>query len=86
MFGTYMVGGLEIHNWLVASVNRTTIFAQVLLYADLAIWLVIAVDGAFTRADSEQRDAIRAAASVASNPRQAEPLTPNVDKLRTRDR
>jgi hypothetical protein len=86
LFATYMIGGPEIHGWLTASVNRTTIFAQVLLYADLAIWLVIAVDGAFTRADSEQRDAIRAAASVASNPRQAEPLTPNVDKLRTRDR
>jgi hypothetical protein len=67
-------------------VNRTTIFAQVLLYADLAIWLVIAVDGAFTRADSEQRDVGQSAASVASNPRRTETLTPNVDKLRTRDR
>ena len=86
IFATYTVGGLEIHNWLAASVNRTTIFAQVLLYADLAIWLVIAVDGALTRTDSEQRDAIQAAASVASNPRQREPLTPSVDKLRTRDR
>jgi hypothetical protein len=85
IFGTYLVGGPEIHNWLAASVNRTTIFAQVLLYADLAIWLVIAVDGAFTRAGSEQRDAVPAAACVASNPGQAETLTPNVHKLTTRD-
>jgi hypothetical protein len=86
LFATYMIGGPEIHGWLTASVNRTTIFAQVLLYADLAIWLVIAVDGAFTRADSEQRDVGQSAASVASNPRRTETLTPNVDKLRTRDR
>jgi hypothetical protein len=69
IFVTYVIGGLEIHSWLANSVNRTTVFAQVLLYADLAIWLVIAVDGAFTRADgeplthanSEQRDAVGAA-------------------------
>ena len=86
MFGTYMLGGLEIHNWLAASVNRTTIFAQVLLYADLAIWLVIAVDGAFTRAGGEQRDAVQAAAPATSNPGQAETLTPDVRNLTTRDR
>jgi hypothetical protein len=68
MFATYVVGGLEIHNWLAASVNRTTIFAQVLLYADLAVWLVIAVDGAFPRADGERRDAGQAAASAAIDP------------------
>ncbi len=68
IFATYVAGGLEIHGWLGSSVDRTTIFVQVLLYADLAIWLVIAVDGAFTRADSEpvirpdseQRDALEA--------------------------
>jgi hypothetical protein len=49
IFGTYLVGGLEIHGWLASSVNRTTIFAQVLLYSELAIWLVIAADGAFAR-------------------------------------
>ena len=68
IFATYMVGRLEIHSWLVNSVNRTTIFAQLLLYADLAIWLVIALDGAFARADSEQRDAVQAAASLAGDP------------------
>jgi hypothetical protein len=87
LFATYMIGGPEIHGWLASSVDRTTIFAQVLLYADLAIWLVIAVDGAFTCADGEQRDVGQAAAaSVASNPRQGETLTPNVHKLTTEDR
>jgi len=49
MFATYVVGAFDIHWWLSTSVSRTTIFAQVLLYAELAIWLVIAADGAFTR-------------------------------------
>lgn len=48
VFATYVVGGFEIHGWLQNSVNRTTIFAQVLLYADLAIWMVIALEGAST--------------------------------------
>jgi hypothetical protein len=51
LFGTYVIGGYEIHWWLGTSVSRTTIFVQVLLYAELAIWLVIAVEGAFTRSD-----------------------------------
>ena len=51
LFATYMIGGFEIHWWLGTSVSRTTIFVQVLLYAELAIWLVIAVEGAFTRSD-----------------------------------
>jgi hypothetical protein len=57
LFATYLIGGLEIHWWLGTSVSRTTIFVQVLLYAELAIWLVIAVEGAFTRTDkhSSQR-------------------------------
>ena len=49
IFGTYLIGDLEIHSWLANSVNRTTIFAQVVLYSELAIWLVIAADGAFAR-------------------------------------
>jgi hypothetical protein len=48
IFATYVVGGLEIHSWLASSVYRTTIFAQLLLYADLASWLVITVDGVLT--------------------------------------
>jgi hypothetical protein len=51
IFGTYVVGGFEIHSWLANSVNRTTIFAQIVLYADLLIWGVIAVEGALSRAD-----------------------------------
>jgi len=42
LFVTYVIGKIEIHAWLATSVTRTTIFAQVLLYSDLAIWLVIA--------------------------------------------
>jgi hypothetical protein len=51
LFATYVIGRFEIHWWLGTSVSRTTIFVQVLLYAELAIWLVIAVEGAFTRSD-----------------------------------
>jgi hypothetical protein len=53
IFGTYVFGGLEIHGWLRFSVNRTTIFAQVLLYADLLIWLVIAVESVLSRRQRE---------------------------------
>jgi hypothetical protein len=68
IFGTYVFGAFEIHGWLQNSVNRTTIFAQVLLYADLATWLVIALDGASTHEGCEQRDASPAAVSVAGEP------------------
>jgi hypothetical protein len=47
VFYTYVVGSLEIHSWLASSVNRTTIFAQVVLYTELALWLVIALDRTF---------------------------------------
>lgn len=50
IFGTYLIGDLEIHNWLATSVNRVTIFAQVVLYTDIAVWMVIAAEGAFGRA------------------------------------
>jgi hypothetical protein len=42
---TYVIGGYPIEGWLATSANRTTTFPQVLLYADLAIWLVLAADG-----------------------------------------
>jgi len=48
LFATYVAGGFNIHWWLRSSIFRTTIFAQVVLYADLAIWLVLAVEGAFS--------------------------------------
>jgi hypothetical protein len=47
VFYTYVAGSLEIHSWLASSVNRTTIFAQLLLFSELAMWLVIALDGTF---------------------------------------
>ncbi len=57
IFATYVFGSMEIHWWLGTSVDRTTIFAQLLLYTDLAIWLVIAFgSGTATHAHSEQRD------------------------------
>lgn len=49
IFYTYVFGDLEIHGWLLHSVNRTTIFAQVLLYTEIAVWMVIAAQGAFSR-------------------------------------
>jgi hypothetical protein len=55
IFATYLAGGLEIHSWLATSVSRTTIFAQVLLYCELAVWLVIAADGSLTRADGQRQ-------------------------------
>lgn len=49
IFVTYVFGDLEIHGWLLHSVNRTTIFAQVVLYTEIAVWMVIAAEGAFGR-------------------------------------
>ncbi len=39
---TYLFGAFEIHWWLSTSVQRTTIFANLALYTDLSIWLVVA--------------------------------------------
>ena len=39
---TYVFGALEIHWWLSTSASRTTIFAALTAYADLAVWLVVA--------------------------------------------
>jgi len=50
IFATYVFGSYEIHWWLLTSVNRTTIFAQVAVYTDLAIWMVIAFGGGAARA------------------------------------
>jgi hypothetical protein len=43
---TYVFGTLELSLWLKNSVNRTTIFAQLVLYAYIAVWLVIGLQGA----------------------------------------
>lgn len=45
----YVIGDIEIHAWLATSASRTTTFTQVLLYADLAVWLVIAADAVTER-------------------------------------
>jgi hypothetical protein len=50
VFYTYVAGSLEIHSWLASSVIRTTIFAQLVLYTELALWLVIALDRTFPAA------------------------------------
>jgi hypothetical protein len=46
IFVTYVNGYLDIHGWLGTSVSRTTIFAQVVLYSEVAVWLVIAAQAA----------------------------------------
>jgi hypothetical protein len=69
IFATYVFGGYGIYGWLANSVNRTTIFAQLLLYAELAIWLVIALDAAFAEDRVEQRNATPAPVPVAGRPR-----------------
>lgn len=43
LVGTYVVGGYEIHWWLSSSLERTTIFTQLILYVDLAIWAAVAL-------------------------------------------
>jgi hypothetical protein len=65
IFATYVFGGDQIFWWLANSVNRTTIFAQLLLYAELAIWLVIALDAAFAQEQIGQPNANPAAAWLA---------------------
>jgi hypothetical protein len=49
IFGVYLVGSLEIHSWLASSVLRTTVFGQLVLYAELLVWFVVAVETAFAR-------------------------------------
>ena len=77
---TYVFGDLEIHNWLANSVNRTTIFAQLVLYTEMAVWLVIAAEAAFgraparaDRADRERPPASEHLPEVLDGPRQPIP-------------
>jgi hypothetical protein len=46
IFVTYVIGVREIHTWLHVTVDRTTIFAQLALCAEIAVWLVVACDAA----------------------------------------
>ena len=64
IFATYVFGDYPIEWWLQTSVSRTTIFAQVLLYADICIWLVVALVGASGRGI----DLARTTASPAARP------------------
>ena len=77
IFVTYVFGDLEIHGWLLHSVNRTTIFAQVVLYTEIAVWMVIAAEGAFSRAparaDREPAPASEHLPEVLDGPRQPLP-------------
>jgi hypothetical protein len=43
LVGTYVFGSLDIHYWLSSSLNRTMIFPQLLLYTDIAAWVVVSV-------------------------------------------
>jgi hypothetical protein len=46
IFATYVFGGYRIQWWLGSSVDRTTIFAQLLLFAEITIWALIAAEAA----------------------------------------
>jgi hypothetical protein len=48
-FVTYLVGTLGIGSWLRASVDRTMIFGELALYAEIAIWALVAVDMLISR-------------------------------------
>jgi hypothetical protein len=71
LFATYVIGKFEIHAWLASSASRTTTFAQVLLYSELAIWLVIAAN-----AITEPRkypSAIRSRTGISPAPERTQP-------------
>jgi len=76
IFYTYVFGDLEIHGWLANSVNRTTIFAQLLLYTEVAIWAVMAAQGLFSRAPVEPPPASEPLPEVIDAPRPASPAVP----------
>ncbi len=56
VMATYVFGSLPIFWWLSTSVNRTTIFTELVLSAEIALWLVVSaspeVDPLSPRADS----------------------------------
>jgi hypothetical protein len=58
IFATYVLGSPEIQWWLHTSVARTTIFPQLLLYTDLAIWLVIASGSGAAETAGERPEAV----------------------------
>jgi len=76
IFYTYVFGDLEIHGWLQNSVNRTTIFAQLLLYTEVAIWAVMAAQGLFSRTPVEPPPVSEPLPEVIDAPRPASPAVP----------
>lgn len=53
---SYVFGSLAIAWWLYTSVERTTIFAQVVIYCELALWALVAVsNGTAVAADRQRR-------------------------------
>ena len=45
LVGTYTLGQLPVAWWLRTSADRTTIFPQMLLFAEMGIWAVLALEG-----------------------------------------
>jgi hypothetical protein len=83
IFITYVAGALPIQSWLDNSVNRTTIFAQVVLYAELAVWMVIAVESAFTsRAEQASAQGSSAGERLPEVPDGAAEPVPELDRGR----
>jgi len=64
IYVTYVLGSPPIKWWLLTSVDRTTIYPQLVLYTDLAIWMAIAFGGGGAQAAGERP----AAAPVAAAP------------------
>ena len=54
LFFTYVVGALEIHYWLSSSANRSTVFPQLALYCDLALWVAVAAATAPPGTDTDE--------------------------------
>jgi hypothetical protein len=64
---TYVLGAFEIHWWLSNSITRTTIFAQLALYTDLATWMLVATTAGPPGAHAVGRNPARPS-SLSSSP------------------
>jgi hypothetical protein len=71
IFATYVFGGYGIGWWLGSSVDRTTIFAQLLLWAEITIWGLIAAEAALAINDGRRG---------ASSAQAREPADPGPDR------
>jgi len=59
LIATYVLGAIEIHWWLSTSITRTTTFAQLALYTELASWMLVATTGMPPGAHAVGRNATR---------------------------